>query len=77
MAIEVAVDRELTRNRPGSYTPASWTYRVAGPDGHQFSNDSIAELRRLLKRRYGADVQITQNWEGPARPVRWSDLNSA
>lgn len=74
-APEVVVNRSLLHNFTGSRVPASWLYEVTGPDGHQFDNRSITDLRAQLRRRYGKDVQITQNWEGPARAVNWSDLN--
>jgi hypothetical protein len=52
-----------------------WTYECQGPTymtafGEQsgrFTNDSIVELRRILKRRYGRDVVIVEPWKAGAQ----------
>ncbi len=73
---EVTVNRSLLFNGPGCLVPYSWLYEVTGPDGRRFDNKSIGELRRVLRRSYGSNVQILQNWEGPARGVTWADINN-
>ena len=73
----ITVDRVVRMHSVGNLTPASWLYSATGPDGKQFQNQSIGEMRRILRRNYGRDVEIKQNWEGPARAVRWSDINEA
>jgi hypothetical protein len=75
-APEVTVNRSLLFNGTGCRVPYSWLYEVTGPDGRRFDNKSIGELRRVLRRRYGLNVQIRQNWEGPARGVTWTDINN-
>ncbi len=51
-----------------------WTYECQGPayrtafceQSGRFTNDSIVELRRVLKRRYGRDVVIVEPWKAGA-----------
>ncbi len=52
---------------------AHWNYTCTGPDTitmgdgrvlpRKFDNDSIVELRRVLKRVYGNIVEITETWK--------------
>ncbi len=52
-----------------------WTYECQGPSyatelGEQsgrFTNDSIVELRRVLKRHYGRAVVIIEPWKVSVR----------
>lgn len=43
-----------------------WVYVVdpaKSPDGRRFDNGSIVELRRVLKRAYGRDIEIVEPWK--------------
>jgi hypothetical protein len=52
-----------------------WTYECQGPvymhelgeQSGRFTNDSIVELRRLLRSRYGRDVVIVEPWKVSVR----------
>ena len=52
-----------------------WTYECQGPahmhelgeQSGRFTNDSIVELRRLLKSTYGRDVVIVEPWKAGAQ----------
>lgn len=47
----------------GRLRPFKWTYKTVGPDGRLFTNDSIVELRRVLKKAYGREVVIVEPWK--------------
>lgn len=39
-----------------------WWYYATGPDGTEFTNDSIVTLRKLLKRRY-PEALVIEPWK--------------
>jgi hypothetical protein len=45
---------------------AGWLYNARADDGRRFDNRNIGELRRVLHRRYGRDVEIIEMWKGRA-----------
>lgn len=61
---EVIISRwQLYPSRPRPGYAWKWTFETTGPDGRLFTNDSIVELRRVLKKRYGRDVVIVEPWK--------------
>jgi hypothetical protein len=57
--VRIEVTKGAIRSRsPGNRRPVSNYYECVGPDGRRFSNSSIVELRRVLKARYGGDVEV-------------------
>ena len=63
MSASVRVRRERIASRGHGFA-WYWHYYVdAGPDGTRFDNRSIVELRRILRRQYGRDVQIIETWK--------------
>lgn len=47
----------------GKLRPFKWCYRTKGPDGTQFDNDSLVDLTRRLRQRYGRQVTIVREWD--------------
>lgn len=62
----------VTRRRTATRLGEHWHYYATGPDTIQmpdgrvlprrFDNSSYAELRRVVRRRYGADTKVTPGW---------------
>lgn len=67
----VTIERFVLKAVPGRYfgagggrlTATKWTYEAFGPDGTKFTNNSIAELRSVLKRKYGRTLTIVEPWK--------------
>lgn len=60
---EVTVTRTRLFNGVGRRVPFSWLYYATGPDGRRFDSRSIVEMRSVLKRRYGRDVVIVEDFD--------------
>lgn len=70
MGTEITVTRQRMRGRFGGH----WHYYATGPDmatlapgddrvlPRRFDNDSLPDLRRVLRRAYGRDTRITTAW---------------
>lgn len=54
----IKVNKQPYFRGAGRLHPFGNWYECVGPDGTQFTNTSIAELRLVLKRRYGRTVVI-------------------
>lgn len=60
-AREIVVERgELFRR--GALRPYVWTYAATGPDGRQFTNNSIVTLRQRLREVYPG-VVVVEPWK--------------
>lgn len=65
----------VTRQRMATRFGEHWHYYATGPDAEnlapgddrvlprRFDNRSYAELRRVLRRRYGQDTKVLPGWE--------------
>lgn len=40
----------------------SYSYEAVGADGTRFDNDSLPEIRRVIKRRYGKAIILKEGW---------------
>jgi len=52
--VEIAVKAEDLFHGYGRRVPFGSHYSCIGPDGTQFTNSSLRDLRDVLKRRYGS-----------------------
>lgn len=59
----IEVRRARLFNGTGTLVPFSWLYQCTGPDGRQFDNRSIVELRRILRLRYPDGITIKETWK--------------
>jgi hypothetical protein len=62
-----------------------WTYecdgprftdRIYGPQSGHFTNDSLVDLREVLRRRYGRSVDIVESWKSPQRSTSSASVTS-
>jgi hypothetical protein len=58
----IEVTRETRFHGHGRLRPFGYTYRCIGPNGTRFDNSNIITLRRILRQRYGKDVEIAETW---------------
>lgn len=58
MVTRVEVKRQAVQGR----FRWQWSYTVVGDDGKRFQNTSLVELRSVLKRAYGRDVEIVTDF---------------
>ena len=76
MSVRIVVERrKIYPSRPRAGGAWSWLYEATGPDTvkvgsrvlpRRFDNRSIADLRRVLRRAYGSDVEIVERYREAA-----------
>jgi hypothetical protein len=73
----------VTRQRMATRFGESWHYYATGPDTIQmpdgrvlprkFDNSSYAELRKVLRKRYGRDTRLVADWKPELRRPAWDN----
>ena len=73
----------VTRQRMATRFGESWHYYAIGPDTiqmpdgrelpRQFDNSSYAELRRVIRKRYGRDTRLIPDWKPELRRPVWDN----
>ena len=73
----------VTRQRMATRFGETWHYYATGPDTvqmpdgrvlpHRFDNSSYAELRRVLRKRYGAGTRLILDWKPELRRPAWDN----
>jgi hypothetical protein len=60
---EIRVRRQNVFLGYGRVRPFRWSYYCTGPNGAKFDNNSIVDLRRALRLRYGRAARIIETWK--------------
>jgi len=86
--LRLIIDRSRLRRSRLATGPGpewTWTYEcdgprftdsIYGPQSGHFTNDSLVELREVLRRRYGRSIQIVESWKTPQRTTASTSVTS-